>query len=247
MRSVALRDYAPSERNGAAVVKDRLRIREEAVERAVARVATRFVRTWGFTTVGMVAQRFRLTTTSDEPRPVMARRALSRLRDLRWLDADHEWFTLVECDSPPSAALAKIMAVCGSVDLEDLVPALGKRHSFGDAPASVVRAYLDELVGRHERSRAWAAGPAIASALTRAEQVLVDSLRDAGGSADIAILRRDAARRSISEEILTRTLAQSPLFMRVSRGTYRVVGTGLPIEPRRLMSSARWEAALSAG
>jgi hypothetical protein len=231
MRSLALREDAPIE----ALASDqaapeneearrrRLRIHERRIERAVEMVATRFVRTWGFTTVSMVAQRFRLTTTGRAPRSVMARRALSGLRDLRWLDEEHEWFTLLDSDSPTSIAFAKIVAVLGTVDRQDLLLALGKRHSFGDAPERVVRAYLDELVSRHQWARAWSARTSSASAPTREERMVVECLRDAGGTAEIAVLRRAAEHNSISPDALIRTLSRSPLFVRVARGTFALV------------------------
>jgi len=197
------------------------RIHERRVERAVEMVATRFVRTWGFTTVGMVATRFRLTTTGDAPRSVMARRALSSLRDLRWLDEEHEWFTLLDSDSPMGSAFAKIVAVFGTVDGQDLLLALGKRHSFGDAPERVVRAYLDELVSRHKRARAWSARTS--SAPTREERIVVECLRGAGGTGELAVLRRAAELNSISADGLMRTLSRSPLFVRVARGTFALI------------------------
>jgi hypothetical protein len=250
MRSVAPRDHAPSEptfpdrveKGGELGRRPRAPLDEESIERAVSRVATRFVRTWGFTTVGMVSERFRLTTTCNEPRSVVARRALARFRDLRWLDAEHEWFTLLETESPPKAALAKIIAVTGSVPREDVLSALGKRHWFRDAPHDVVCAYLDELVRSHNRSRSWSASTTNESIPTREEQVLIDAFRSAGGSADLEILRRHARRSSISEEALTRTLSNSPLFVRVARSTYRLLGAPLPLRLRPLLTSGRWEA-----
>jgi hypothetical protein len=244
MRGLSLHVSAPVrsslpdriERDEKAADQRRLRSHQKSVERAVAMVAVRFVRTWGFTTVGMVSQRFRLTTTPNESRLAMARRALALLPDLRWLNPAREWFTLLESDSPTKAAFAKIVAITEGVDRRELVLALGKHHSFGDAPEDVVHAYLDELVSSHERSRAWAAGATNASVPTREEQMLIDSLRDTGGSADITVLRRDAQRGSISAEALTRTLSHSPLFVRVSRGTYRLIGDCFPVEPRPLLS-----------
>jgi hypothetical protein len=201
------------------------------VQRAVEAAAVRFVRTWGFTTVGMVAQRFRLTITTNESRLFMTRQAISRLPDLRWLDPICEWFTLIERDSRPKTALSKILAVSGDIDLEDLGLALGKRHSFRDVPHDVVRSYLAELVSHHVR----VAVPARAGALTRVENVLVDALHERGGCADIDVLRRDVKRRSITPAALKRTLSESPLFIRVAHGIYGIVGA--PIEPRTLISS----------
>jgi hypothetical protein len=201
----------------------RLRIHEKRIERAVEMVAIRFVRTWGFTTVEMVAQRFRLTTTGRAPRSVLARRALSGLRDLRWLDEEREWFTLLDSDSPTSIAFAKIVAVLGNVDREDLLLALGKRHSFGDAPERVVLAYLDELVSRHRRARVWSARTSSPSTPTPEERMVVECLRDAGGAAEIAVLRRAAERCSIPANALMRTLSRSPLFVRVARGTFGLI------------------------
>jgi hypothetical protein len=250
MRSLALRRdalidaaiYEKATTDDEEARRRRHQIHAKRIERAVERVATRFVRTWGFTTVGMVAQRFRLTTTCNAPRSVLARRALSGLRDLRWLDAEHEWFTLLESDSPTSTAFAKIVTVLGAVDRQDLLLALGKRHSFGDAPERVVGAYLDELISRHQRARAWSARPSDASDPTREERMVVECLRDAGGVAEISVLRRAAKTRLISAEALMRALSRSPLFARVARGTYGLIGASAPPAPRRLLSSGRWEA-----
>jgi hypothetical protein len=208
------------------------------VQSAVDVTATRFVRTWGFTTVGMVAQRFRLTTTTNESRLSLTRQALCRAPDLRWLDPICEWFTLIECDSRPKAALAKILAVSGDVDREELARALDKRHSFREVPYDVVRAYLAELVSHHAR----VAAPRHAGGLTRVEHVLVDVLHERGGCADIHALRRDVKRRSITPAALKRTLSESPLFLRVAHGIYGLVGAGagVPVGPRTLISSDQW-------
>jgi hypothetical protein len=252
MRSVAPRDHAPDELSSADRVeksgelgrRPRVALDEASIERGVARVAVRFTRCWGFTTVGMVSERFRLTTTCTESRSVVARRALALFRDLRWLDPAHEWFTLLEVESPPKAALSKIIAVTGGVPREDVLSALGKRHWFRDAPHDVVCAYLEELVRGHNQSRPWNAPTTSESIPTKEEQVLIGAFRSAGGSADLEILRRHAKRSSISEEALTRTLSNSPLFVRVARSRYRLLGAPIPIRTRRLITSGRWEATL---
>src|SRR5579863_2758613 len=52
------------------------RSRDEEIGRAVERTAVRFVRTWGFSTVEMVAARFRMTSKASVPRGSLARQAL---------------------------------------------------------------------------------------------------------------------------------------------------------------------------
>ena len=222
------------------------------VQRSVEATAARFVRTWGFTTVGMVSQRFRLTVTTDASRLFIARQAISRQPDVRWLDPTREWFTLIERDSRPKAALAKIFAISAHIDQidridridridqEELTRALGKRHTFRDVPSDVVRAYLTELIASH--ARAGTGRDFRAEALTLAESVLVDVLQERGGYAPLEVLRREVKRWSITAEALKRTLAESPLFIRVAQGLYGLIGT--PAAPRTLVSSPRWEAAL---
>jgi hypothetical protein len=211
-----------------------------SLDEAIDTTAARFVRAWGFTTVGMVARRFRLTTTTSESRLSIARRVLSRSSDLRWLDPICEWFTLIERDSKPKAALSKILSVRGHVDREELSQALDKRHSFRDVPNDVVRAYVSELVSHHARTAKRV--PPDASALTRIETVLVDVLLERGGRAEIELLRRDVRRWSITAEALKRTLSESPLFIRVAHGRYGLIGS--PIAPRSLIPSGRWAAAV---
>jgi len=235
--SVALSDYAPLASSPA----KRTRGNEETIARAVEMVAVRFVRTWGFTTVDMVSHRFRLTMAPTGSRSVMAREALTRLSDLRWLDPARQWFTLIGRESPMQAALAKVVAVSGCIDRDDILLALGKHHSFGQAPNGVVRAYVAELVGSQAWARPSGGGPTSASALTREERVLVDLLRCTGGSATTELLRHEAARHSIAPEALKRVLWRSPLFLRMARGSYRLVGTYAPIAPRTLLTSGRWE------
>jgi hypothetical protein len=215
---------------------------------SVERAAVRFVRAWGFTTVGMVAEHFRLTTTTTaarllatESRLLITRRALARLRDLRWLDPTQEWFTLIDRDSRPKAAFAKILAVTGEVDREDLALALGKRHSFRDVPKDVVRVYLAELLANHGRARA---KPAPAVELTRVERILVEALEERGGRAEIEILRRAARPWSISASALKETLSGSPLFVRVEQGIYGLIGA--PVRPRTLLPSGQWDRSAAA-
>lgn len=195
-------------------------------ERSVEATAERFVRKWGFTTAGMVSLRFRLPTQVSESRLAITRRALGPLRDLRWLDREHEWFCLVDRPSRMKAALAKIAAVVGdvaSVDPADLEIALGKRRSFLGAPRAVVQNYLTELMRavtllkrNGDLQEAWLP--------TTEERVLVAALRDQGGRADIETLRRNGAPWSIGGATIMRTLRSSPLFLRAGRGIYRLIG-----------------------
>jgi len=196
------------------------------VDRSVEAAAERFVRKWGFTTVGMVSLRFRLPGQVSESRLVITRRALGTLRDLRWLDREHEWFFLVDRPSPMKMAAAKIAAVVSDVapiGLGDLEIALGKRRSFLGAPRAVVQKYLAELMREvmllkrnGDLQEAWLP--------TTEERILVAALRDQGGRADIERLRRNSAEWAIGEATIVRTLRSSPLFLRAGRGNYRLIG-----------------------
>jgi hypothetical protein len=172
----------------------------------------------------------------------MTRRALLRLSDLCWLDPTCEWFTLINCDSSMKATFAKILDVGGDVDREDLVVALGKGRSFRDVPVGVVRAYVNALVDSFEPSPRRGTGRRDAVVLTREERVLVEFLRYAGGDAELETLRREARQSSITPGALKRTLSCSPLFLRVTRARYRLIGSGAPLTSRPLLSSGQWEA-----
>src|SRR6516164_4470649 len=81
----------------------------ERIASAVERVGVRFVRAWGFSTVGMVAARFRIVDKVKAPREVLARRALAALPGILWLDPTREWFTLLDCESAMRAAIEKVV------------------------------------------------------------------------------------------------------------------------------------------
>jgi len=205
----------------------------EQISRAVVRVAIRFVRTWGFTTVGMVAASFRLCVPAPAPRTSLTRRALCALPDLEWLEPTQEWFSLLDLDSAMRSALEKILAVRGGVETDELVRALGKRRSFGGAPPAVVKSYVAALSAR-------AARPAGNASITADEHAVLEALHEAGGVADLGELRR-ATRGTLSDVELTRVLQASPLFLRAGRGAYRVVG--FPTQPPMVLSAA-WQATL---
>jgi hypothetical protein len=204
-------------------------------EHAIEITAARFVRTWGFTTVEMVASCFRLVRRSTEPRAVLARRAIERLPDLCWLDPTREWFSLLERDSPGKQALAKIAAVTAEVDGTELHLALGKRHAFRDVPPAVVDAYLAVLTRL-------APSTSRQDSLTREETALVMLLRADGGGAEVQTLRARAAELSFDVASISRTLRTSPLFLPAGRGRYRLIGS--PRAYPMLVSSPAWEATI---
>jgi hypothetical protein len=207
----------------------------EQISRAVERVAIRFVRTWGFTTVGMVAASFRLCTPAPAPRTALTRRALAALADLEWLEPTQEWFSLLDHDSAMRAATEKILAISGRVETDELVRALGKRRSFGGAPPAVVQSYVAALSARAARLGRNAS-------VSPVEHAVLEALHEAGGVADLGDLRR-ATRGALSVVELRRVLQASPLFLRAGRGTYRVVG--IRAWPARAMvPSAAWQPTL---
>lgn len=205
--------HAPLGSEAAPLFPDRL---VESVER----VAARFVRTWGFTTVAMVSAHLRITAPSGLSHIALTRRALDAMPDLAWLDPSREWFTLLDRESPMRTAVEKIYDVAGDVGRTDTTLALGKRGSFGNAPARVVAAFVARLVARVATdSPAARAGRA-----TRDEWILIDVLRHASGAVDLSTLRQ-ATSRFVSPKVATRVLRSSPLFLRVGQGRYRLVGT----------------------
>jgi hypothetical protein len=208
-------------------------------ERAIRSVAERFVRTWSFTTVEMVAGRFRPTRTSTQTRTSIVRRALALMPELRWLDPACEWFSLLDCASPGTATLDKIGSLAGAqrIDREELFAALDKRHTFRDVPHVVIQSYLSTLLAR---PRTFADG--FLARLPREERALVEILRAAGGASDTEALRQHAAALSIDAATVMRLLQTSPLFLREGRGIYRLVGASLvaPAQP----SSRQWHATL---
>ncbi|HVU50291.1 MAG TPA: hypothetical protein VHL80_06375 [Polyangia bacterium] len=176
------------------------------------------MRAWGFSTVGMVAAKFRLLERATVPREVIACRALAALPDIEWLDEAREWFTLLDRESAMRAAIEKILAVAGVVERHELEEALGKRHSFGGAPPAVVRAYVEALAAQVLRRGA------LDASITSEELEILQAFDRTGPSLGLAELRL-ATRERLPEATLAHVLRASPLFVRASRGTYRVVGS----------------------
>jgi hypothetical protein len=168
----------------------------------------------------MVAPRFRIIDKVTAPREVLARRALAALPDVVWLETTREWFTLVDRESVMRAAIEKVVGVVGVVDRAELEQALGKRHAFGAAPPAVVRAYVEAIAARVARR----SSPVV---LAPEEQVVLEAFERAGGRASLSELRA-ATRGRLVPASFARVLRESPLFVRESRGTYRVVGS-LPL------------------
>jgi hypothetical protein len=208
-------------------------------ERAIRSVAERFVRTWSFTTVEMVAGRFRPSRPSTQTRTSIVRRALALMPELRWLDPACEWFSLLDCASPATATLDKIVSIFGPIDREELFAALDKRHTFRDVPHVVVQSYVSALLARPRATTA-AAG----ARLSNEEHTLVALLDAAGGSLDTETLRHQAAARGFDAATVMRALQASPLFLRSGRGLYRLVS--VPSARGEVAPSPRWEATVAA-
>jgi hypothetical protein len=189
----------------------------EKISGSVERTAVRFVRTWGFSTVETVAGHFRILAKSPAPRASLARRALASLPDLAWLDPTREWFTLLDRDSMMRASIEKVVNALGVVDRDDLELALGKRHSFGAAPPRVVRAYVETLAARVARQGAICENVV----LSLEEQTVLEAFERLGGAAELEPLR---AETRLQTTALRRVLDRSPLFLRASRASYRLVG-----------------------
>jgi hypothetical protein len=207
----------------------------ERIASAVERAAVRFVRIWGFTTVETVAGHFRMLTPAPAPRASLARLALARLPDIVWLDPTREWFSLLDRAEGMRAALEKIRAAVGLVDVDELERALGKRHSFGEAPRAVVRAFVEAL-------SALPSCRELVTRLTPEELTLLEAFESAGGAAHLDELRA-ATRGRLPPVALARVLQASPLFLHTGRGAYRLVGRSLPWTPSpHLVPSAAWQA-----
>jgi hypothetical protein len=210
-------------------------------ERAIRSIAERFVRTWSFTTVEMVAGRFRPARPSTQTRTSIVRRALAVMPELRWLDPACEWFSLLDCASPATATLDKIAALAGAqgIDREELSAALDKRHTFRDVPHVVIQSYLSTLLARPR-----ATTDAALARFSDEERTLVALLDAAGGSLDTESLRHQAAAFGLDAATVLRTLQASPLFLRSGRGLYRLVS--VPVARTEVAPAPRWEATLAA-
>jgi hypothetical protein len=130
-----------------------------------------------------------------------------------------------------SSAVEKILGVAGVVERDELELALGKRHAFGEAPPTVVRAYVEALAARVARRRSARA------TLTAEENVVLEALERAGGRTSLPELREATAGR-LALDALARVLRTSPLFLRESRAIYRLVGRAAGAFPYRYVTFA---------
>jgi hypothetical protein len=195
---------------------------------AVGAAAIRMVQHWGLVGIDEVAARAE-TQTSKVISTETARRVVRALPRTCWLDgSDRRWFSLLGARSGALTAIGKVFAVADEVPLGELRAALVKAlPAIAEVPVEAFARYVVEVARcTVAGDRARLARPA--AVLTRPETTLLELLRAAGGSLDLATLRRRADAASLPDTTLGRLLRLSPLVLPIGRNCVRIVGGAVP-------------------
>jgi hypothetical protein len=203
--------------------------------------ATRQVNAWGLTEIDDVLDRVAILGASVPAgmTVTIARRLLSALPQLRWLDERHIWFSFVGERSPFGRAIGKVFSIAHAVDVETLRAALAKHHHvIRRMPRPALESFLTEIAGcglSDGDVTAPASRPR--ASLSKDERALVERLRALGGQAARAELEPPSARSPSALLAWRRLVRRSPLVVPTTDGRLRLVGhgpvdVGAGLEPR---------------
>jgi hypothetical protein len=210
-------------RDGAEIVAAPAAPVVHGVAAAIIATATGFVSWWGLANINSLAERVR-TLKATPIDAAAARRVLCGVPQLRWLDDDHEWFSLRGETTRFTLLVRKVFGVVGRIARRDLVATLLKGQPPALVPpARVVERYLTEVAdceveGDHVRPRF----PDRATALTVGERMLVDALRAGGGELPLADLRTRLG-GDLPEWKVRHLVRSSPLFVRPDPRCVRLI------------------------
>jgi hypothetical protein len=189
--------------------------------------ATRQVNAWGLTEIDDVLDRVAILGASDPAAMTVttARRLLSALPQLRWLDERHIWFSFVGERSPLGRAIEKVLSIADAVDVETLRDALAKHHHImRRTPRPALEVFLTAIAGCRLSDGILTAVSRPAASLSKDERALVERLRALGGQAAREELEPASARSASALLAWRRLVRRSPLVLPTADGRLRLVG-----------------------
>ena len=158
---------------------------------------------------------------------------LSLLPEVKWLDVDREWFTI--CDAPRnrlSNVIRKVMSVTPKISVTELRSAIKRVHRLdGFAPPSeILKTFCSNLpFCKVEGDYVIATTPiAIDETLGEIERSFYEILREHDSIMTLNVLREKSLQRGMNTNSFYQNLACSPIFCRLAREVYALVGAEIP-------------------
>ena len=158
----------------------------------------------------------------------LVRQILATRTDVRWLDAQQEWFWLADLPRNPIArCVQKLLAFAGPASFADVDRAIRRLPRQPTAP--LPRAVLINLCRQAPFCQVRSGSVQLdylfrpAKLVSRAEAAVCRVLRRHGGELPFERLRESCASAGVTHPNLWRIVLHSPLVFRSAPGTYRLI------------------------
>jgi hypothetical protein len=159
---------------------------------------------------------------------------LGRNPDVRWLNQEREWFTIIETKrNRLSNIVRKVLSVAQKISISELRGAIKRVHQLdGFAPPSdILKSFcsslpfcdvVDEYVISNQTL-------SLTETLGEVESCFYDVLREHGRPAmSLNALREECLQRGMNANSFYRYIAYSPIICRLVREVYALVGADVP-------------------
>ena len=153
--------------------------------------------------------------------------------DVRWLNQEREWFTIVETKrNRLSNIVRKVLSVAQEISISELRGAIKRVHRLdGFAPPSdILKSFCSSLpfcrvVDDYVIS---SQAPALTETLGDIEHCFYDVLREHGPAMSLSALRDECLQRGINANSFYQYITYSPIICRLVREVYSLVGADVP-------------------
>jgi hypothetical protein len=158
---------------------------------------------------------------------------LNRNPEIRWLNQEHEWFTIVEAKrNRLSNIVRKVLSVAPKISHLELRGAIKRVHRLdGFAPPSeILKAFCASLPFCDVAGEDVVASQSIAlsETLGEIERSFYDVLRQHGPAMNIGALREECLKRGMNANSFYQYVTYSPIICRLVREIYALVGADVP-------------------
>jgi hypothetical protein len=158
---------------------------------------------------------------------------LNRNPDIRWLNQEHEWFTIVETKrNRLSNIVRKVLSVAPKISLSELRSAIKRVHRLdGFAPPSeILKSFCVSLPFCDVAGEDVIASQSISlsETLGEIERSFYDVLRQHGPAMNLSALREECLQRGMNANSFYQYITYSPIICRLVREIYALVGADVP-------------------
>ena len=158
---------------------------------------------------------------------------LSHLSDIRWLDHNGEWFTIIGTKrNRLSNVVRKVLSVAPKISVSELRGAIKRVHRLDGfaPPTQVLRAFSSSLSFCEVNEGCVIGTTPLAreDTLGEIEQSLYDVLREHGSVMSLNALRDECLQRGMNANSFYQYITYSPIICRLVREVYALVGAEVP-------------------